>query len=467
MRNKRWVLFFTILFLAAMSVPALAATMIQGRPASIDTSTSAGYYIWQEGNRWHVRTVNAGMQRLFTGMVETDGTFSDVSTQPSEKVERVAVNVRSEKIEFHFNSLAKSDGFSFTIQNSQNAKFTLYLDGLPIEPSSIHLGRQNRHPDSHTFTIGATGGSVNNLSRFQGQPTTLAPGKILGYFIWQDGDRWFLRTTTRGAQRQFSGTIRTNGSFNGVSRNNLEDNDLAWVNDAGNEISFNMKTGGDLDGLSFQLGSGADATFTLNLDGQPVNVSNIYLGSQNLRPTNNPFSLNSAEGQYVPNDSRNLPSDDRPVLFSDVQGQPTALTPGGVFGYFIWQDQNRWILQTTTTGSEKQFTGTIETNGTISDVKTLRSLRTDGAVVDATGSKVSFAFKTGGSASGISISIGEGIRLNQPDKVSGLSFLVTEGATLTFSLYADGQPVDPASIYLGSSNRHPSASEVKILSRNR
>lgn len=317
MRNKWSVLFLVGIFLFTMTSPSLAATVHKGQPSVLDQANSVGYYIWQDGNRWHLRTVNAGTQRLFTGVIETDGKFSDVSILPSEKVERVALSVRTEKIEFHFNSTAKMDGLSFTVNGGQNATFTLFLDGLPVPAGNVYVGSGNLHPGANAFTV------------------------------------------------------------------KLNDDSSA------------------------------------------------------------------------------------PVVSTDYQGQPTALNPGNVFGYFIWQAQNRWYLQTTTTGAERLFTGSIETDGTLSDVTALKSLRPDGAVVNASGSKINFSFKTGGSGTGVSITFGEGLKLNQPDKLSGLSFLASDAATLSINLFVDGQAIDPASIYLGSTNQHPAGNALKIISRNK
>ena len=479
MRNKFLSLLMAFVFLAAIGTPVLAAPMHQGRPTAYESGSSAGYHIWQEGERWHVRTVNAGTQRLFTGMIETDGTFADVTTVQSEKVERVAVDVSRSKIEFHFNSMAKADGFSFTLQNSQNATVTLYIDGRPVDTGNVYLGRQNRHPGNHSFPINPGNDNLApspyTNSRFQGQPTALNEGNVLGYFIWQEGERWILKTTTKGAQRNFTGTIKTAGQFSNVTRLQLEDNDFVRFNEAANEISFDLKTAGEQDGLTFQMSRGTDATFTLYLDGQPINTANIYLGAQNQRPTVNPFNLNSNADQYGSNDNRVFPSDEpnpnnanfQTIGSANAQGQPTALNPGKIFGYFLWQDaENRWILQTTTTGEERQFSGTIESTGTIYELKTLTTQRADGTVVDAVSNKINYSFKTGGAASGISISLGDGIRFNQSDKVSGLSFRVTEGAPLNFTLNVDGQPIDPANIYLGSANRHPAGNTMRIYSSN-
>ena len=480
MRNKFLAMLTALIFLMALGSPVMAATMYQGRPTAYDSNTSPSFHVWQEGDRWHVQTANTGMQQhLFTGTIETNGTFSDVSTMPSASVERIVVDVRNGIIDFQFNSLAKTDGFSFTLSGGQNATFKMYIDGRPVDPSNIYLGQQNRHPDRNEFSINTVNDSYNNgsynLSRFQGQPVAMNSVNGPGYFIWQEGDRWFLKTTTRGEQSQFTGNIRTGDAFVDVSRLNLEDNDNVRLNEASNEISFNLKTGGDQDGISFRLNNGVDATFALYMDGQTINPSNIYLGQQNLHPAVNPFNLNSRDDQYTANDQI-LPDTTYPtgpntayqtIVSANAQGEPTELDPGHVFGYFIWQDdQNRWFLNTTTSGEERHFTGTIESNGTISEVNTLRSERTDGTVVDSVSNKINFDFKAGGSAVGVSITIRDGISLNRSDKMCGLSFMVTDGASINFNLYADGQPINPSSIFLGRANRHPSSNAVKIYSSN-
>jgi len=490
MRNKFLSILMAFVFLAAMGSSAMAATMYQGQPSAFNTGTAAGgYHVWQDGGRWYVQTVNAGTQRQFTGKIETDGTFSDVSTLSSDKGENVMVNVRNEKIEFNINSQAKSNGFSFAILNSQNATFTLYVDGQPVNPANVYLGQQNRHPVSYSFPINVASDSFptnvtsdssigifgpSYTSRFQGQPTAFNPGSGLGYFIWQDGDRWFLKTTAQGAQRQLAGIIRTGGTFAGVSRLGLEDNDMVRINESRNEVIFDLKTESDQDGLSFQLSGGADATFTLYLDGQPVNLSNVYLGSQNLHPTTQTFNLSSRDDQYTRNDfDINAPivpaTIYQTIVSANAQGEPTELNSGKIFGYFIWQDlEDRWFVQATTTGEKRHFTGTIETSGALSDVKTLSSQRSGGTVVNALENKISFAFTTGGSNNDVLINsfANDSSRTTEPEKMSGLSFRVNDGANLKIKLFVDGQPVDPSNIYLGSENKHSSSSAIQIYSSN-
>jgi hypothetical protein len=320
----------TVVFLATLGIPGLAAAMYQGRPTGYDSANAASYQIWQEGNRWHVLTVNnTGARHSFAGKIETNGVFAEVLTMPAENSEGVTMKVENAKIEFQINSFATSNWFSFRIVNSQNATFALYIDGVPVNPFNIYLGRQNLHPNG------------------------------------------------------------------------------------------------------------------------------------------NAFSVSSSEYRSPPYDSGILPSYDQPILFSDAQGKPTAMSPGAIFGYFIWQEDDRWILQTTTNDvddKERLFTGTIETDGTISNVEKLKSQRTDG-VIDEDTNKISFKFKTSGPSKGFSFSRGDNTIREWPDKVSGMSFLTTDTTNLRFKLFADGQPIDPASIYIGRNNRHPAGNDWKIYFR--
>jgi hypothetical protein len=210
--------------------------------------------------------------------------------------------------------------------------------------------------------------------------------------------------------------------------------------------------------------------FTLYIDGVPVNPANVYLGQQNAHPNNNSFSVSSRGTQYLtydnrPIDIREMPVIVQPILFSDAQGKPTAMIPGAIFGYFIWQEDKRWIVQTTTNDLndvERLFSGTIETDGTISEIEKLKSQRTDGAVLEEENNKIGFKFKTSGPSKGFAISMGDNIMREWPDKVSGISFVTTDATNLKFKLFADGQLIDPANIYIGRDNRHPASGESQI-----
>lgn len=333
MKNRVMAILMAVLFLATLGVPGLAAAMYQGRPTAYDLGNTANYQIWQEGNRWHVLTLNnTGVRHSFAGKIETGGAFTEVLTMPAEHADGVAMTVSNAKIEFQINSQARNDWFSFRIVNSSDAVFTLYIDGVPVNPANVYLGQQNSHPNNNSFSV-----------------------------------------SSRGTQY-------------------------------------------------------------LTYDNRTIDI-------------------------------REMPVIAQPILYSDAQGKPTAMIPGAIFGYFIWQEDKRWFVQTTTNDLndvERLFTGTIETDGTISEIEKLKSQRTDGAVLEEESNKIGFKFKTSGPSKGFAISRGDNIMREWPDKVSGMSFITTDATNLKFKLFADGQPIDPANIYIGRDNRHPASSETQI-----
>jgi hypothetical protein len=58
--------------------------------------------------------------------------------------------------------------------------------------------------------LGLTPSVMAQAERFEGKPT-FAEGADLGYYIWKDGDTWYIRWTTRGQMRRFSGSVVAEG----------------------------------------------------------------------------------------------------------------------------------------------------------------------------------------------------------------------------------------------------------------
>jgi len=90
----------------------------------------------------------------------------------------------------------------------------------------------------------------------------------------------------------------------------------------------------------------ATLTFNLNLDGNNINTSQIYIGSGANNPSKTPFALHK----------------DSP----EVLGRPYNLHGKGISGYFIWFDvnSNKWRIRTRAPISENRlFSGNISTDG--------------------------------------------------------------------------------------------------------
>src|SRR4051812_10402153 len=75
----------------ALLIPAAASdpSMFDGRPTFAE-GESLAYYIWRDGDMWHLRWTTLGKMRSFTGSVEADGghikSFPRVAVEGEKKV---------------------------------------------------------------------------------------------------------------------------------------------------------------------------------------------------------------------------------------------------------------------------------------------------------------------------------------------------------------------------------------------
>jgi len=170
-----------VAFLAIPSVSHAQANVYEGRPTFAE-GTDLGYYIWKDGNRWHVRWTTKGASRRFTGSVTSDagelkslkridvesesrvlypGRPSHVVIGPRGRVRGVAggrapvvVTKDQDKIEkdgdhrIIFNALTTGDidGFDFTTEDeTRDLTFTMQVNGQPM-PGIIQVGKDNIRP---------------------------------------------------------------------------------------------------------------------------------------------------------------------------------------------------------------------------------------------------------------------------------------------------------------------------------
>lgn len=147
------------------------------------------------------------------------------------------------------------------------------------------------------------------IADVQGQPTALNPGNSFGYFIFQEGDIWIVKTTTRGEIHKFTGTILTGSTFINSAPFNPNSKDSVRINSLGTRINFTFKTGGarkgflihgkgddmprewpdSVSGLTFVVADGSTVKFILKVDGLPVKSSDIYIGRNNRHPSGSEF----------------------------------------------------------------------------------------------------------------------------------------------------------------------------------
>lgn len=158
------------------------ADRLDGKPA-FDEGAELGYYIWKDGDTWHVRWTTKGQMRRFSGSVFAEGgelkSLKRIDVESERRVlypgrpPRVVYGPRGrahvrrgrgpvvaertqDKIEKDGDRrivfLARTDddidGFNFKVDDNVRAlRFVLEIDGRQ-SPQWIEMGRNNRRPQS-------------------------------------------------------------------------------------------------------------------------------------------------------------------------------------------------------------------------------------------------------------------------------------------------------------------------------
>jgi hypothetical protein len=173
---------------AAVSLGAAEKGMFEGRP-EFKEGRELGYYVWVDGDTWHVRWTTMGGQRRFAGQVTGEG--GDLKSLKRVDVEeesrlvragraprvvrgprgrvrgvapgRTAVVATKEedkiamdgdrRIVFTSKNDGDIDGFSFKVaDNVRHLRFALEVDGKS-RPADVEVGRSNRQPGGNPCVV--------------------------------------------------------------------------------------------------------------------------------------------------------------------------------------------------------------------------------------------------------------------------------------------------------------------------
>jgi hypothetical protein len=78
-----------VLLASVAATPALAwPDRLNGRPEQFEVGGGSAYYIWTEGNDFHLATTGPGPERHFRAVLHTDGEFEDVDQVRLEEGDR-------------------------------------------------------------------------------------------------------------------------------------------------------------------------------------------------------------------------------------------------------------------------------------------------------------------------------------------------------------------------------------------
>lgn len=166
--------------------PAMQTAVYDGRPA-FSRSLDLGYYVWREGDKWHVRWTTKNRGNTFAGSVTAMGgklkslRQIDVAAEwkilnPGGRLLTISVDpgasrgVRSglpvfssrdrdhskmegdSQIVFNARTENNIDGFDFTVDDVDELQINLEIDGRAL-PNRVAVGRKNEKPLSLPLTV--------------------------------------------------------------------------------------------------------------------------------------------------------------------------------------------------------------------------------------------------------------------------------------------------------------------------
>ena len=182
-----WTIILSALLLTSF-IMAQSVSTFDGKP-DFSEGDEIGYYVWRDGDKWHVRWTTNGTMHRFNGSVMAEGgklkSLKRIDVESNSKVigsgtaprvvrgprgrvvgvrggrAPVVVNRTQDKIEkdgdyrIHFvsNNDGDIDGFDFKVdKNVASLKFALEIDGRPV-PGRIEVGTSNSRPEGDPFVV--------------------------------------------------------------------------------------------------------------------------------------------------------------------------------------------------------------------------------------------------------------------------------------------------------------------------
>lgn len=126
----------------------------------------------------------------------------------------------------------------------------------------------------------------------QGEPQGFDAGDTAGYRVWHNANEdthWHVETTDlKGQSHEYTGVLRTDGTFVNVT-NVLAENDDKVTQVGDHEVLFDLKTYNGIDGVRFSINGGDHLSMNLKIDGQEAPLNRIFIGHKAVHPKHDPF----------------------------------------------------------------------------------------------------------------------------------------------------------------------------------
>jgi hypothetical protein len=131
--------------------PGIRERSISGAPA-VGPWSPAGYYLWRDGARVHLRTTDGGGDASeYSGRIQSNGRVHAVDVVRPEAADGVIAG--RDTLWFHFRTDGHVDGVSFDVSGADWLSFRLERNGHLIATDRIFLGGAGLHPPGNPFAI--------------------------------------------------------------------------------------------------------------------------------------------------------------------------------------------------------------------------------------------------------------------------------------------------------------------------
>jgi hypothetical protein len=125
-----------------------------GRPPKLDAGDAAADYLWHDSTGWHLRVTHQNdHHQVWSGVLTTTGTFSDVSPVKLEQNDSLTVGPDKHTIAFKFNNYGGIDGLDFRTQCAPSIHFNLRADGALVNPTEVIIGHGDYSPPKVPFAV--------------------------------------------------------------------------------------------------------------------------------------------------------------------------------------------------------------------------------------------------------------------------------------------------------------------------
>jgi hypothetical protein len=123
----------------------------EGRPPQFHSGQVESFWVWHDGNGWHVRTTTHTQNHRFSGRVwGLRGEVGNVRATRTEWNDRF--HHEGNQMAFDFHTQGGEDGFDFGIAEGDCAQFYLLVDGQS-NPGRVFIGAGEKHPTGAAFRL--------------------------------------------------------------------------------------------------------------------------------------------------------------------------------------------------------------------------------------------------------------------------------------------------------------------------